>query len=305
VIWLLLGCVPHYAARGPIAPAELRTALPMARVDVGGIGAAYVDSGGDKPVLLFVHGLSSSLSFWDPQLREFAADYRVIALDLPGFGASDRPDAPFTPPWYADFAVSFLDALGVGQVTWVGHSMGAQIGMHAALNHPDRVERLVLVAPAGFEPFTPGEAGWMKRYWTEKRTLETDEPGVRTSFTRLVFNVRDDAVERWIEERVRLADTEVFRGTSVAVSRCIAGMLDYPVRKRLGDIHQPTLIVFGTQDRLIPNPILHGGSTRAVAAWGHEHIPGSELVMIPGAGHGVQHDAPEAFGAALRSFLDD
>lgn len=302
-LWLLGGCVPRYAALGPITPAQLRTALPMSRIDVNGIGTAYVDSGGDKPVLLFVHGLSSSLSFWDPQLVDFSKDYRVIAVDLPGFGASDRVDAPYTPPWYADHVVAFLDALGIEAVTWVGHSMGGQIGLHAALDHADRVERLVLVAPAGFEPFGPGEAGWMKRYWTEKRTLETDEPGVRTSFTTLVFNVHDEAVERWIEERVRLADTGVFRGTAVAVSRCVAGMLDYPVRKRLGEIEQPTLIVFGTRDRLIPNPILHGGTTRAVADWGHAAIEGSELVMIPGAGHGVQHDAPQEFDEAVRAFL--
>ncbi|MEQ1571098.1 MAG: alpha/beta hydrolase [Myxococcota bacterium] len=304
MMWLTwLACVPRYAGLDPITPAALVAARPIHRIDVGGIGFGYVDTGGDRPVLLLVHGLSSSLSFWDAQIASFAADYRVVAVDLPGFGASDRPDAPYTPPWYADQLIAFLDALQIDRVTWVGHSMGGQIGMHAALRHPERLDRLVLAAPAGLEAFTPGEARWMKGYWTEGRALEADEPAIRTSFTQLVFNVRDEAVERWIEERVRLARSDAFRGTSVAVSRCVAGMLDFPVREELDRITLPTLIVFGTQDHLIPNPILHGGRTAPIARYGDEHLPSSELVLIPGAGHGVQHDAAEAFDAAVRDWL--
>lgn len=306
-LWILLvcvgGCVPKYAGLPPIDPSELTTSLPMQYIDVDGVRIAYVDSGGDLPVLLFVHGLSSSLSFWDLQLAAFAGKYRVIAVDLPGFGGSDRPDAPYTPPWYADTVTHFLDALAIQRVTWVGHSMGGQIGLHEALRHPERLERLILAAPAGFEKFTPGEAAWMHTYWTESRSLEADEPAIRANFTTLVFNRHSDLVERWIQERVRLRDTDAFRGTSVAVSRCVAGMLDHPVRDRLGEITVPTLIVYGTDDHLIPNPIFHGGRTRTVANYGEEHLPNAQLVMIPGAGHGVQHDAPEAFDAVMTAFL--
>lgn len=306
MIWTLaalVGCVPRYAGLPPITPSELVTALPLQYATVDGMRIAYVDSGGDRPVLLFVHGLSSSLSFWDLQLAKFSADYRVIALDLPGYGASDRPDVPYTPPWYADTVVAFLDTIGLERVTWVGHSMGGQIGMHAALRHPERLDRLILAAPAGFEKFSPGEAAWMRSYWTETRSLEADEPAIRANFTTLVFNRRSELVERWIEERVRLKDTDAFRGTSVAVSRCVAGMVDFPVWDRLGEITTPTLIVYGTDDHLIPNPIFHGGRTRTVANYGREHLPNAQLVMVPGAGHGVQHDAPEAFDAVVTAFL--
>ncbi|MEZ4237353.1 MAG: alpha/beta hydrolase [Myxococcota bacterium] len=297
----LWACAPRYAFLPPIAPTDLKAALPLQRDD--DLGIAYVDSGGDGPVLLFVHGLSSSLSFWDRQLVAFAGDYRVVAVDLPGYGASDRPDAPCTPPWYADQVVALLDDLGIERVTWVGHSMGGQIGMHAVLRHPERIDRLVLAAPAGFERFTLGEGAWMKRYFTEGRALEADEPAIRANFHN-VFAVQDDLTERWIEERVRLAKTEAFAGTSVAVSRSVAGMLDFPVYDRLPEITLPVLIVYGTRDALIPNPIFHGGRTRGVGELGLERLPDAELVMIPGAGHGVQHDAPEAFDAAMRGFLE-
>lgn len=300
---LLVGCFPKYADLDPIAPADLHSPLPVQTVDVFGVDVAYVDSGGDGEPLLFVHGLSSYMAYWERQLPEFQKDHRVIALDLPGFGASERPDAPYTPPWYADVVAGFMRELGVRKATVVGHSMGGQIAMTLALDHPEMVSALVLSAPAGFERFDPGAAKFMKEYWHEARALEASETEIRASFTMSVFNTRDAGVERLIEERVRMGRHPDFRGTSVAVSRCIAGMVDHPVYDRLGEIDVPTLIVYGTDDRMIPNPVFTGGRTSAIAEAGRDAIRGSELVLIPGAGHTVHYDAPDAFNDAMREFL--
>ena len=94
-----------------------------------------------------------------------------------------------------------------------------------------------------------------------------------------------------------------FRSTAVAVSRSIAGMVNHPVHDRLPEIRQPTLLIFGTDDKMIPNPIFTGGATRAVAEEGHRLIAGSKLVLLRGAGHTVHHDDPAGFNAAVRSFL--
>lgn len=305
-MWALLAttaCVARYSHLPPISPADLRTPLPMRHVDVGGIDVAYVDSGGDGPPIVLVHGLSSSLGFWEHQVPTLSRTHRVLALDLPGYGASGRPDAPFTPPWYADVVSGFMDALGVPSAVVLGHSMGGQIALTLALDHPGKVDALVLSAPAGFERFSPGTAGFVKDWWHEGRALEATEEELRHTFTRVVFNRPDEGVERFLEERVRLRDTPEFAATSVAVSRSIAGMFDHPVLDRLGGIGVPTLIVFGTDDRMIPNPIFTGGRTRSIAEAGHAAIAGSELVMIPGAGHTVHHDAPVEFDAAVQQFL--
>jgi pimeloyl-ACP methyl ester carboxylesterase len=97
--------------------------------------------------------------------------------------------------------------------------------------------------------------------------------------------------------------TPEFRATSVAVSRCIAGMVDYPVWSRLGEINSPTLILYGTDDKMIPNPVFTGGSTRSIGEAGQRAIPNSELVMIPGGGHTVHHDFPAEFNKAVYAFL--
>ena len=301
---LALGaCAPRYAALDPIGPAELWAPLPVQHVVVDGVDLAYVDSGGSGPPLVFLHGLSSYMGFWEHQIPAFTAGHRVLALDLPGFGASGRPDAPYTPPWFAGVVADWMEAVGVPRATLVGHSMGGQIAMTIALDHPDRVDRLVLSAPAGFERFESGVGRFMKDYWTERRALGSSEEEVRANFVTLVFNRVDTGVERLIEERVRLGRSEAFRGTSVAVSRSIAGMVDYPVWARLPTLSVTTLIVFGTEDHMIPNPVFTGGRTRTVAEAGAARIPGATLVMIPRAGHTVHHDDPEAFNAAVERFL--
>ncbi len=296
-------CAPRYHHAPPLAPEQLWAPLPMHPVEVDGMRIATLDSGGSGPPVVLIHGLSSYTGFWEHQVPHLARTHRVLALDLPGFGASDRPDAPYTPPWYAEVVHRWMGAMGVDHAVIVGHSMGGQVALTLALEHPEAVDALVLSAPAGFEAFTPGEAALLRQTWHEERALHTPETGVRQAMLGAVFNVHDDGVERLIEERVRLGRHPAFAGTSVAVSRSIAGMLDHPVRERLGEIAVPTLIVYGTHDRMIPNPVLHGGRTRAVAEAGQRAIPGAELEMIPGAGHTVHHDAPEAFNAAVDRFL--
>ncbi|NOY27954.1 MAG: alpha/beta hydrolase [Oligoflexia bacterium] len=312
----LMACAPRYNHLPALSPADITAPLPTQSMVVdtaslAGVRIAYIDSrqagiqprDPDATPLVFVHGLSSSMGFWEYQLNHLAAERRVLALDLPGYGASSRPDAPYTPPWYSEVLTAWLDQLGLDRVVIVGHSMGGQVALTFALRHEDRVAGLVLAAPAGFERFSTGEAAWMKNYWHEERALEAREDELRATFTQVVFNHHDEGVERLLRERVQLGRDPSFRGTSVAVSRSIAGMLDYPVIDRLGEIRAPTLIVFGKDDRMIPNPVFTGGRTETIAKIGRDAIDGAQLVMLPGAGHMVQHDDPEGFNQALLWFL--
>lgn len=312
----LMGCAARYTSLPPMAPADLYAPLPVQQLvvdtaEVPGVRLAWSDSlaAGITPrspeatPLVFVHGLSSSMGFWEHQLARYAEERRVLALDLPGYGMSGRPDAPYTPPWFAEVLDAWMDEVGLERVVLVGHSMGGQIALTYALSHPERVAGLVLSAPAGFERFSTGAARWMKSYWHEGRALEAKEEELRATFTRVVFNRPDDGVERLLRERVQMGRHPEFQGTSVAVSRSIAGMVDHPVLDRLGEISAPTLIVFGSDDRMIPNPVFTGGRTRTIAEAGQRAIPGAQLVLLKGAGHTVHHDDPTGFNEAVDWFL--
>ena len=303
---LMLAFAPRYTALGPMAPNQIWTPLPSKAVSVGDLQIATMDTGprGEGTPLVFVHGLSSYGSYWEHQIEAFP-DRRVLALDLPGFGASSRPDAPYTPPWFAEMLVDWMDAMGLEKVVLAGHSMGAQACVTLALDHPERVEGLVLSAPAGFETFDAGAASWMKAWWTETRAMDSSEAELRAVFSGSVFNVTDEGVERLLKERVALGQHPSFRGTSVAVSRSIHGMLDHPVVHRLDALSMPVLVVFGTDDRMIPNPVFTGGRTRRIAEAGARSIPDARLVMVPRAGHTVHHDAPGPFNDAVDAFLGE
>ena len=301
------GCAPRYVHSQPLEPSELWTPLPIQYIDVGGVEIAFLDSGpvaeAPGPPVVLIHGLSSYIGFWEYQIEHLARRHRVLALDLPGYGASARPDAPYTPPWFARIVDDWLAAIEVDQAIVVGHSMGGQIAMTLALEHPDRVHTLVLSAPAGIERFRPGHAAWLEAYYTESRTYDTVERDIRHAFS-LVFNRHDEGVERLLAERIRMKGTGALQGTSVAVSRSISGMLRHPVFDRLPEIDVPTLVVFGAADKLIPNPILNGGRTEHIARIAGRVIPGAEVVVIPTAGHTVHHDAPDRFNREVDAFLD-
>lgn len=300
---IAMGCSPRYGHLGPIRMSELWTPLPLQFVDTGGVEVAYVDSGGEGPPVVLLHGLSSWIGFWEHQFPALAKNHRVLALDLPGYGASGRPDAPYTPSWYARIVAAWMTAIGLHSAAIVGHSMGGQIALELALRDPARVQALVLSAPSGIERFQPTHATWMERYWTERRALESTEQELRFAFTELAFGRVDAGVERLLRERVQMRGTPELVGTSLAVSRSVGGMLREPVWQRLGDIGAPTLIVFGADDRMIPNPMFTGGRPRQVAEAARNAIPSSELVIVPKAGHTVHHDAPDVFNDAVEHFL--
>ena len=105
---------------------------------------------GEGPVILFVHGLSGCWQNWLENIPEFARDHRVIAMDLPGFGESEMPGKTISISRYADTLDALLDVLEIDEpVRLIGNSMGGFIGAELAIQYPQRVERLVLVAAAG------------------------------------------------------------------------------------------------------------------------------------------------------------
>src|SRR6478609_8161358 len=122
----------------------------MDRTRLHGHGLAYEDTGGsDREVLLLVHGLMSSHETWDGVVDRLGDRYRLIAPDLYGHGASDKPSADYSLGGHAASLRDLLDALDIATVTIVGHSFGGGIAMQFAYLFPERVTRIVLVSSGG------------------------------------------------------------------------------------------------------------------------------------------------------------
>ena len=285
--------------------------LPFDRIDYGYTvetaldypEMAYVDVGAGPETLVLIHGLASNLGFWRYNIDALAEDYRVIAVDLPGYGHSEKsPVFPYTLSFYAESIQRLADHLELDRVTLVGQSMGGQIAMVAALTYPELVDRLVLVDPAGIETFNAGEAAWLRNVYTVAGIRLTPEDAIRRNLA-LNFYEWDDRYEWMVEERARIAKVDEFDEFAFAVKKSVGAMLDEATAPYLEQIEQPTLIVYGQYDGLIPNPYLHPGFARDVFEEADRRIPNSTLIAIPDAGHLSMIERPDAFNETVRDWL--
>ena len=261
-----------------------------------------------KTPLVFIHGLGSYLKFWRHQLDEFAsAGFRVIAVDLPGYGKSDKPAGyPYTMEAMADTVRELAEAVGAERPVLVGHSMGGQTALSYAIRYPEALRALVLTAPAGFEKFSRREKEWFRSVFTSTLIKSTSERGIWGSIRRNNFFRWRPEFEWLIEERVRTAKNGQFDRYAYANVKSVQGLTQTDfIRANLGKIRVPTLIIHGDRDRLIPNPFMHGGRTRDLMAWGSERIDGSKLVTLEDCGHMLQMDCAAPYNEEVSRFLRD
>lgn len=271
-----------------------------------GVTLAYIDEGTAHGVngetIIFLHGLGSYIPAWSKNIGALREQYRCIALDFPGYGKSSKGEYPFSMEFYADTVKELMDALNIYKATLCGHSMGGQVAMTAALRHPERVKQLILVDPAGLEQFSARETSWMRNAVTAKGIASTPEYRLRLAY-RLNFYRMPSDTEPMIQDRLAMRSFKDFDLHCYALAKSVHAMIDAPVIERLPEISQQTLILFGENDTLIPNPLLHWGRPVDVARFGASSIQNSRLVMIPKCGHFAQFEQPEAVNNAIRAFL--
>lgn len=264
----------------------------------------YTDSGNGDETLLLIHGLGSYIPAWKMNIDALANNYRVVALDLPGFGKSSKSASNHSIPFYSETVIQLLNELGIDAVTLVGHSMGGQIALYTSYHAPQRVKRLILSAPAGFEEFTPQDRTIFESFISPESIAETPEMMIRQNFRANFYNYPEEA-EFMIEDRLSMMDLPDFQNYARAQAESIFAMLDEPVKDLIPKIEIPTLVIFGANDALIPNRNLHPNLTvQNVAESGTDKMPNATLIMIEDAGHFVHFEQPDEFNQAVIEFLE-
>jgi pimeloyl-ACP methyl ester carboxylesterase len=301
--WLLCGCTTPQ----PISFKKLSYPMPVSHVVVDGIEIAFSDVGvsdGESATLVLIHGLGSYMPVWERNLDALSARHRVVAIDLPGYGKSSKANYDYSMAFYARVVEGVIETLHLAHVVLVGHSMGGQIALTHALRYPGKAERLVLVDPAGFERFGRGEGRWLAEAVDKEFVAKTPPEAVYANVAANFYSMPKEA-RFMVDDRLRVVGGPDFDAYTYAVARSVYAMVHEPVIDRLSEIQVPVLVVFGEDDGLIPNPVLHGGTTRAVAEGGTRLLPRGRLVMIPRAGHMAQFERPVEFDAALLHFLEE
>lgn len=269
-------------------------------VTLHGYGLHYVDAGQGDPVV-FIHGLLGSHRDWGRLVSELSAEHRVLAPDLVGHGASEKPVGDYSLGAHAATLRDLLDHLGIDAVTLVGHSLGGGIALQFAYLFPERVQRLVLVSSGGLgrelslllrAATLPG-AGWVLPVLASRWVLGRGEVLGR-GLSRVGLRAGSDASRAW-ERFVSLGDVES-RRAFLATSRAVIdpGGQTVTALHRLSVIAEvPTLLIWGANDKLIP-------SWHALEA--QRAIPDSRVEVFEQAGHFPHLDEPNRFAHLLREF---
>jgi pimeloyl-ACP methyl ester carboxylesterase len=318
-------CVPSYATMPPIQfedlpyqslagqawPARVASLPKVAEthqmIEVPEIAFVELNPEG-KQTIVFLHGLGSYLKFWRYQLDEFAKKgYRVIAIDMIGYGKSSKPASfPYTMEAMGDAVRELLQQLEVSKPVLIGHSMGGQVALSYSIRYPSEPVAVVLTAPAGFETFSSREKGWFTSVFSTTLVKSTSEAGVWGAVGRNNFYRWSDDYLWLIEERVRLSGAKAFDQYAYAQVRSVHGLLDTDfVRAHLEKITVPTLIVHGDQDRLIPNPFMHGGESVELMSAASARIPKSKLTTLTDCGHMLQIDCHDEYNREVEGWLTE
>jgi 3-oxoadipate enol-lactonase len=256
------------------------------RIRTARIAMFSVEAGNGPPVVL-IHGLGWDSSLWFPTVAELAPAHRVIAADTRGHGETDKPDGPYSITQFAEDWAALLDLLGVRNAVVVGLSQGGMIAQALALTRPDLVGSLVLAATS------------CRSHPDSRANMETRIVALAEAGPEAAARVAADSIfsrawrETHAQEFARFLHWRCLAPVAplTAAMRSVYG---YDLSDELPRIAVPTLVVAGDADTLIP-PV----ASQQIATL----IPHAELQLLPGVGHIIPVEAPDAFSHLLRKFL--
>lgn len=258
-------------------------------IKVGEVDAHYVRKGKGKPLIL-IHGVFSSSFVWHKNIDRLSKGFDVIAVDLKGYGYSDKPkDGKYGRGDIREFVIGFMDALKVDKAIVVGHSWGGGIAIDLASRYPDRVEKLVLIDSTGYRiESSLGE--WILRLPGVARILLafSDENILERILKEWVFHdpelVNKQEVGSWMRPYY-------VRGSVQAALELLN--YDFDVSAEIKNILQPTLIIWGGEDKSLPVEM---------AQRFKQDIRNAVLRVIPNCGHNPQEERPEEVNELIRRF---
>ncbi|MBB5752709.1 alpha/beta fold hydrolase [Prosthecomicrobium pneumaticum] len=247
-----------------------------------------IEGPAEAPPVLLIHGLGWDASLWRAQVPALvAAGFRVIAPDLRGMGATDKPDAPYSIDLYAADMAALLEALGIARVAAVGFSLGGMILAALALRAPQRIAAAV-IACASVSSSAEGQAGTeaMLARAATLGPLRFAKEQADAIWHPAYAAAHPEAVEAFIGWRAAM--------DQAALGRAFRSAYGVDLRPGLAGLDLPALVVAADAD-----PFLGVDTGRDIAA----RIPGARFALIEGAGHMAPIERPEAFNALILDFL--
>lgn len=279
----------------------MKTAVEEQRINVGGLTTRYFTAGNDGLPLVLLHGDGDSALDWSWVLPMLAATHRVYAPDLPGAGDSAKPNREYSPEFLAQFAIDFLSAIGIERAVLVGNSLGGLVALHVALSRSEQVAALALVDSSGLGHSVSMLLSHLTLPWYGDAAItwcKTPFGAKQRAWSRaaLLFAHPSQVPDAWVAEQERMALLPGFLEASLSSLRA---QLDLFGQRKvlldsLGQLQMPTLVVWGTDDLVLPKDQARDAVSR---------LQQGQLALIPDCGHLPHIERPELFTAELSKFL--
>ncbi len=257
---------------------------------------------GDGPVVVLLHGIGDSSDGWRDVMLPLAEHFTVLAPDLLGHGASDKPRADYSVAAYANGVRDLMDVLGIETATIVGHSLGGGVAAQTTYQYPQRVERLVLVATGGVAREVTPALRLLSAPFAELALQPLGLPGTHLASRVVAAGLRATGSDlgRDADELLRVFDNLPKGSARTSFTRTLRSVVDWRGqvvtmldRCYLAD-DMPTLLMWGDRDPVLPYSHAH------VA---HEAMPASRLEVFEGAGHFPHHADPDRFVELMVDFV--
>jgi len=257
-------------------------------VNIDGSKIRYLESGSSKNTLVLVHGLGASSDRWSHVLPIFDNDFHVIVPDLIGFGYSDKPSVDYTIDFFSNFLEKFLKSLGITQTSIIGSSLGGQIVAQYTSSHPDSVEKLILVSPSGImkESTFALDAYIMAALYPNEQSAKNAFETMDGSGKEIPQNTITGFVTRMKLHNAKFAFMSTLLGLKNSES----------IIDKLKNISSPTLIVWGTDDPVIPIKFANDFVT---------NIDNCNLYEMSKCGHTPYVQEPALFASKVLKFLNN
>ncbi|HWR72745.1 MAG TPA: alpha/beta hydrolase [Nitrospirota bacterium] len=261
-------------------------------ITIDGLPVHYRDEGKGFPLVL-LHGAPSSLHSFDGLTAELSRHYRVIRLDLPGYGLTGpTASGDYSLAWYVRFLDSFLTALHVDTCYLAGHSFGGRLAAEFAYTNKNRARKLVLIASSGYPIKNDGVlAVKMARNPLLRPIVRNVTPrffiamNLKEAFGASAA-IPDETIDRYYDLLLRSGNRDTF------IAMCNQEPED--ITSHIASLNMPTLILWGSADSIVPP---------RHAEFFHKDIPGSRVIVYDGAGHMPQEEVPGRVAADMRAFL--
>ncbi len=261
-------------------------------IKIDGVEICYFDEGKGFPIL-FVHGLGGNLLHYKENLPFFKNNFRVIAVDLPGYGKSDKPVLRDPVIYYVKMLKKFVRKLGIDELIFVGNSMGGHIGAIFSAKYKKMAAGLVLADPAGMRELNFLEDLFINTMFNENLLSKTPSYIMETSLKHNFYHARQEAEPILQAQKAMVASTD-YEAYCRTMDSCAKSMNNNPLDDILAEIQCPTLIIWGKNDRLIDVKY---------AQLFYEGIDNAELHIYDYCGHISMLEKFEDFNEHMTEFI--